>query len=82
LYGQYIFADWFSIEGTLFAATPPQSQNQTWTMNEVKIANMSFRGTYVLGFGTDENNEIYILTTKTYSLQSDSGQALKLLPAQ
>lgn len=82
LHGQYIFADWLSIKGTLFAATPPQSQNQTWTMNEVKIANISFRGTHVLGFGTDQNNEIYILTAKTNSLQSKSGQALKLLPAQ
>ncbi len=51
-------------------------------MNEVKIANMSFRGTYVLGFGTDENNEIYILTAKTNSLQSKTGQVLKLLLAQ
>lgn len=82
LYGQYLFADWLSIKGTLFAAAPSQTQNQTWTMDEVKIANMSFRGTYVLGLGTDKNNEIYILTTRTYSLQSKDGQVLKLAPTQ
>lgn len=79
-YGQYIFADWLSIKGTLFAAAP--SQNQTWTMKEVKITNMSFRGTYVLGLGTDKINEIYLLTTRTYSLQSKDGQVLKLTPTQ
>jgi len=82
LYGQYIFADWLSIKGTLFAVAPSQTQNQTWTMNEVKIANISFRGTYVLGLGTDKNNEIYILTTRTYSPQSKDGQVLKLAPTQ
>ncbi|MBI3165603.1 MAG: PQQ-dependent sugar dehydrogenase [Anaerolineales bacterium] len=82
LYGRYIFADWLSTKGTLFTATPPQTENQTWAMNEVKIANMSFRGTYVLGLGTDKINEIYLLTTRTYNLQSKDGQVLKLTPAQ
>lgn len=82
LHGQYIFADWLSIKGTLFSAAPPQTPNQFWSMDGVKIANLSFRGTYVLGLGTDENNEIYILTTRTYDLQSKDGRVLKLLPAQ
>lgn len=82
LYGRYIFADWLSIKGALYVAAPPQTAIQTWTMDTLEIANMSFRGTYVLGLGTDDNDEIYILTARTYSLQSKDGQVLKLSPAQ
>ncbi len=65
LRGKYVFGDWskqfLKYDGALLVATP--SKRGMWKVDEVKVTRMKFNS-YVLGFGQDADNELYVMTTK------------------
>ncbi len=65
--GQYFFGDWsrsFAVkEGQLFVARP--GEDGDWSMEDVAVGNMPDFSGYVLGFGQDNDGEIYVMTSET-----------------
>ena len=64
LYGGYVFGDWGRGNGHLFVAYPPESGTELWKMMEIEV---ELPGTQsgigqLLGLGTDEQGELYLLT--------------------
>jgi len=63
--GKYFFGDWSVKFGTpagqLFAAT---RSGGGWSMEDINVTNMDFKG-YVLGFGQDDQGDVYVATSIT-----------------
>jgi hypothetical protein len=87
--GYYIFGDWSTsfgeaADGSLFIATPAQSEGGMWTLQVLTVAG-SENGRlneYLLSFGQDNNGEIYILTTDNVGPDGSSGKVYRLVPAE
>jgi len=86
--GRYVFGDWSSSFGTgdgaLFAtAARPTTEGQLWSFQELKIATSEDGqlGAFVLGFGQDAENELYVLTTGMAGPQGNTGKVWRLVPA-
>lgn len=80
--GRYIFGDWSrsfgSPNGTLFVASPRKSG--PWQMQELQIDGSpdGRLGRYVIGFGQDDDGELYVLTTRSAGPNGTSGEVLRL----
>jgi len=83
LRGKYIFGDWsksFSRgDGSLFVANPAAS---TWPFKELLIDNTANNrlGEFLMGFGQDENYELYILTKTNSGPSGSTGKVYKMAP--
>ena len=83
LKGDYVFGDWSlsfgAPQGQLFVATPSSSKlptSGTWPME--RIADLD---SFVLGFGQDAQDELYVLTTQNTGPTGSTGAVHKLVPA-
>lgn len=85
LEGGYVFGDWsasFSAPaGRVFVATE-RRDNTFWGFSELLFANMPDGeiGTYVLGFGRDNDGEIYVLGSSSAGPVGNTGIVYKLVP--
>jgi glucose/arabinose dehydrogenase len=86
--GRYVFGDWSTSfaapDGTLFAATPPESEDDEWSFQALAIATSSDGelGAYLLGFGQDAQGELYVLTSGAAGPQGRTGKVWRIVPAQ
>jgi glucose/arabinose dehydrogenase len=85
LQGDYVFGDFsrsfLTPDGTLFAAT--EASDGTWDMRELTIAGQADGRLrrFVLGFGRDADDELYVLTTGSLGPTGTSGEIYKIVPA-
>lgn len=85
LFGQYIFGDLSTIfstpDGSLFAAS--ENDNGSWTYRPLKIAGQATTrmDRFILGFGQDQDGEIYILTSQNIGPSGNTGQVYKITAA-
>ncbi len=85
LFGEYIFGDWSlgfaEGDGTIFAA---HQDNDEWVFRELSVSGKENGRLelFVLGFGQDKDNELYILTTENSGPTGNTGQVFKLVPAE
>lgn len=86
LSGRYVFGDWSassdSGDGTLFVAAPSPSSAAAWEFEEVAVADRPGGriGEYVLSFGHDVSEEMYVLTTESRGPTGDTGKVYRLVP--
>jgi len=93
--GRYIFADWNQAgaegDGIMFIATPPEENvtEEMWEFTELEVVrneaadNMTENGTvgaYILSFGQDADQELYVLTTQNSGPSGETGRVYKLVP--
>jgi hypothetical protein len=86
LVGQYIFGVWSTsfteANGALFVADPAQGTDSLWEIRPVQLGDSGERLTeYLLSFGVDSANELYILTTSNTGPSGDTGKIYRLVPA-
>lgn len=88
LNGYYIFGDWSKQffgggDGSLFLGKPPAQAGGMWSMEEIKIAGRpnGRLGAYLLAFGQDADNELYILTAENTGPVGIRDRVYKLVPA-
>lgn len=85
-FGDYIFGDWSQSfgapGGSLFVAEPPEDGDGLWPMRELQIGNSSTGrlNAYVLSFGIDAVDEVYVLTTQNAGPTGNTGKVWKLVP--
>jgi glucose/arabinose dehydrogenase len=85
--GRYVFGDWstsFSVgDGTLLVASPPGLDGDGWSFQELRIDTDDGRlDAFVLGFGQDAQNELYVLTSNAAGPAGDTGRVWKIVPAE
>jgi glucose/arabinose dehydrogenase len=86
--GRYVFGDWstsFSVgDGTLLVASPPGLGGDGWSFQELEIGTRDDGrlGAFVLGFGQDAQNELYVLTSNAPGPAGDTGRVWKIVPAE
>jgi glucose/arabinose dehydrogenase len=84
LQGQYIFGDYSSgftePDGRLLAAV--EAADGSWTMRELSVAGTANgrAGRFILGFGQDDEGEVYVLTTQVLGPTGTTGRVFKLVP--
>lgn len=80
--GLYFFGDWSRRfdrrEGSLFVARPGEDGN--WSMEDVTVRNMPEFNDYVLGFGQDNDGEIYVTASKTTGPNGGLDTVYKIVP--
>ena len=83
LYGGYMFGDWGRGNGHVFVAFPPESGTELWKMTEIRVelpGSQSGIG-QLLGIGTDEQGEHYLLAKDPgVGPVGESGRIYKLIP--
>lgn len=83
LQGHYVFGDWSlnfgSPSGQVFVATPHGSTaaSGTWPMDRLTQLE-----SFILGFGQDSENELYVLTTQNTGPTGSTGAVHKIVPAE
>lgn len=86
--GRYIFGDWSTgfgqPDGSLFIATPAETEGELWTMEELMIegGENGRLNEYLLSFGQDTDGEIYILTSETSGPTGSTGKVYRLVPPE
>ncbi len=86
LQGQYVFGDWstsFAMpDGQLLVATAPGSEGDLWSVAPLLVASHEDGRphAFVLGFGQDAENELYVLTTDTTGPTGETGKVWKIVP--
>ncbi len=88
LTGRYIFGDWSASsgtgDGTLFSAAPGETGSTTtlWSMSELSVADTGTGrvGAYILSFGQDAENELYVLTSRSAGPTGTTGTVYRLVP--
>jgi glucose/arabinose dehydrogenase len=86
--GRYVFGDWSTSfgagDGTLFAAAPADGNEDTWSFQELEIVTNENGdlNAYLLGFGQDEERELYVLTSGRAGPSGNTGQVWRLVPAE
>jgi hypothetical protein len=82
LRGRYVFGDWSKAfgtpDGTLFVASPTGAG--LWPMQELNVST-STNGRlnhFLLGFGQDEDGEVYVLTTDRAGPTGTTGRVYRL----
>ena len=84
LQGDYVFGDFsrsfLAPDGTLFAAT--EARDGTWDMRELTIAGQpdGRLRRFVLGFGRDADDELYVLTAGSLGPAGTSGEVYRIVP--
>jgi glucose/arabinose dehydrogenase len=77
LRGRYVFADWRS-RGRLFVATP--GETRPWPVEVVPVeSGGDGLGRYVLAFGRDDADELYVLSSANSGVDGDSGALHRLV---
>ncbi len=88
LYGHYIFGswsqDWGEPGGQLFFARRPTGNDARWALHQLPagVDPGGMLGHYLLGFGQDNQGELYILTSDRLGLRGETGRVYRLVPAQ
>lgn len=88
LKGRYLFGDFTGKSGTpdgrIFVASPPESGPGKWVMDELAVAGRKGGklGEYLLSFGQDDDNELYVLSSDTEGPEGRSGRVHKIVPAE
>ncbi|MGH7475122.1 MAG: PQQ-dependent sugar dehydrogenase [Longimicrobiales bacterium] len=83
LRGRYIFGDWSrqfgQPDGTLLAATP--SSRGLWRIQELKVLSSDDHrfGHFVLGFGQDQEGDVYVGGTRMTGPSGQTGKVFKLV---
>lgn len=83
LYGGYVFGDWGRGNGHLFVAFPSESGTGLWKMTEIEVELSGSQSgiDQLLGIGTDEHGELYLLTKDPgVGPVGVSGRVHKLIP--
>jgi glucose/arabinose dehydrogenase len=84
--GRYIFGDWSSSfsegDGLLLVASPHDAEGEMWEIQELEIAGQDELGEFLLSFGQDESNELYVLTTESPFPGGESGKIYRIVPAE
>ena len=82
LNGGYVFGDWGRGNGRLFVAFPPESGTGSWKVTEIEVelpGSQSGMG-QLLGIGTDQMGELYLLTKDPgIGPVGESGRIYKLI---
>jgi glucose/arabinose dehydrogenase len=82
--GRYVFGDWSRSFGqplgTLFVATPPENDDEAWPFEELEVAGLpeGRLGEFVLAFGRDAQDELYILTTLSGGPSGNTGRVYRI----
>jgi len=85
LAGRYIFGDWsndfVAPGGTLLSADP--ASGPPWTYEHLNIVNRpgGALGAFILGFGQDDDGEVYVLTTQNLGPSGTTGQVFRFVRA-
>ncbi|WP_019177083.1 PQQ-dependent sugar dehydrogenase [Methanomassiliicoccus luminyensis] len=83
LRGRYIFGDLSGThgraDGRMFVGSPPPDGG-AWVMDEIIIEGRDRLNEYVLAFGQDIDNELYVLTSDTQGPSGSSGRVYKIVP--
>jgi hypothetical protein len=85
---RYIFGDWstsFNVgDGTLLVASPPEMEGDRWSFQELEIGTSDDGrlGAFVLGFGQDAQNELYVLTSNASGPTGDTGRVWKIVSSE
>lgn len=76
-----MFGDWQS-KGTVFAAREPDGGG-TWPIDVFSLnpTDGERPGKFLLGFGRDQQGELYILTTDTQTPDRQTGTVHRLVPS-
>jgi glucose/arabinose dehydrogenase len=83
--GHYIFGDYTapseSPDGVLLWAEP-SADDGVWSWGELQVAGMENGrlGMYILGFGEDNNGELYVLTSTSSGPAGTTGKVWRLVP--
>jgi glucose/arabinose dehydrogenase len=86
LQGRYVFGDFSGTsgkpDGRIYVATPPANEGGSWVMDELAITGMKGEklGEYVLSFGQDGGNELYVLSSRSEGPEGNSGKVFKIVP--
>ena len=81
LAGAYVFGDW-QADGRLFLARPT-NDNGLWETSTVDLlGGENGPGQYLLAFGRDADDELYVATTDSGTPTGSSGAVHRLLPAE
>ena len=84
LVGDYVFADWskgfVNPSGRLYYLN--ESSPGVFTRYEFSCNGVRMLHQFVLSFGQDDANELYVLTTKNPGPHSGGGQVFKILPGK
>ncbi len=80
--GKYIFGDWSKgfaeMDGQIFVGT--KGADGKWSMEVVKVSNMSGKLPYVLAFAQDSAGEVYVLTSVTTGPNGSLDSIYKIVP--
>jgi hypothetical protein len=83
LQGRYIFGDFSgsqdSPDGRLYVASP--SSGNEWIMDELLIDRRRKLGEYLMAFGQDADNELYVLSSDTQGPEGTSGRVYRIVPS-
>jgi glucose/arabinose dehydrogenase len=88
LRGHYVFGDWsrnFGLpDGVLFAAERPAKAPALWILRQLEVETPKGPklGEFIVGFGQDQDGELYILTNSSNALKGRTGKVFKLVPAK
>jgi len=84
LAGDYVFGDWGRIwgvpGGTLLVAHRPKSGEGAWTVEPLQLGSPSRVASYIVGFGEDNDGELYVLTNGNIGLTPGKGEVWKIVP--
>jgi hypothetical protein len=79
--GTYFFGDWsksFMVaEGVLFAA---KKSGNKWTKENVKVTNMPDFKDFILGFGQDNQGNVYIMGTRARGPNGEQDKIYRIVP--
>jgi glucose/arabinose dehydrogenase len=83
LQGDYVFGDWGRIwgvpGGTMLVAHRPKSGKGQWTVEPLQLGTPSKVAGYIVGFGEDNDGELYVLTNGNIGLTVGKGEVWKLV---
>ena len=83
LQGDYVFGDWGRIwgvpGGTMLVAHRPKSGKGQWTVEPLQLGTPSKVAGYIVGFGEDNDGELYVLTNGNIGLTAGKGEVWKLV---
>lgn len=83
LEGRYVFGDLSGTagqaDGRLWVASPPSDGNGRWTMDEITVKGRGRLNEYLLAFGQDADNELYILSSDTQGPKGRSGRLYRII---
>lgn len=84
LRGDYVYGDWGRIwgvpGGTLLVAHRPKSGGASWAVEPLALGTPTKVASYIVGFGEDNDGELYVLTNGNIGLTPGKGEVWKIVP--